>query len=250
MARSRKARAQTVAPTPRLDIVDNARGFAVCMMIAYHVLFDTTYFGLTQFHMLQDAGWIAWRNVIVTSFLLLVGVGFVLAERHSQRGRWRRIGQIAASAALVSAGSYAIFPGSFIYFGVLHFNVLAALIAPLLLRLRKTACWAGLATIAAGYAISTPIFDPRQINWIGFVAHKPITEDYVPLFPWLGVVLLGIALGYAWQTANFRVSLRLQSMQSHSPAWLRWLGRHSLVVYLVHQPILFALFESGRWIFS
>jgi len=247
MARSKK-RIPAAAPTPRLDIVDSARGFAVCMMIAYHFLFDTTYFGLTRFHMLEDAGWIAWRDAIVASFLLLVGLGFVLAERHSQRGRWKRIGQIAAGAALVSAGSYAIFPASFIYFGVLHFNVLAALVAPFLLRLRRGACLVGAATIVAGYWIHTPLFDPKPVNWLGFIAHKPITEDYVPVFPWIGVVLIGVALGHAWQAAGLRVAPRLRALQMRLPRWLGWLGRHSLVVYLVHQPILFGLFEAGRWL--
>ena len=66
---------------------------------------------------------------------------------------------------------------------------------------------------------------------------KPVTEDYVPLFPWSGVLLLGLAAGH-WLIARDFGAL---SPLAHAPRILQFLGRHSLVVYLVHQPILFGL---------
>ena len=63
---------------------------------------------------------------------------------------------------------------------------------------------------------------------------KPVTEDYVPLAPWAGVMMLGIGAGHALARGNFHALTSL----ALSPKWLQWLGRHSLAVYMIHQPIL------------
>ncbi|MBV8660130.1 MAG: DUF1624 domain-containing protein [Burkholderiales bacterium] len=216
------------------------------MMIAYHFLFDTTYFKLTQFHMLVEPGWILWRDLIVSSFLLITGISLVLAQHQSARGLLRRNLQIGGSAALVSIGSYLVFPASFIYFGILHFNLLASLICAPLRRLGRWTLPLGIVAGLAGILLSSPLFDPKYINWLGFVTHKPITEDYVPLFPWLGVVLVGMAIGRHWQQHGLTQPASLAALSARLPAWLRWLGRHSLLVYLIHQPLLFAGFEAAR----
>jgi uncharacterized membrane protein len=80
------------------------------------------------------------------------------------------------------------------------------------------------------------------LSWLGFTTHKPATEDYVPLAPWAGVVLIGVAAGHALARANFRPLSQL----ANAPRWLRFLGRHSLVVYMVHQPILL----GALWVFA
>ncbi len=79
-----------------------------------------------------------------------------------------------------------------------------------------------------------PAFDTRALAWIGFTTHKPVTQDYVPLFPWLGVALVGVAAGDALVRRSFAPLASL----ARAPRALVWLGRHSLAVYMVHQPIL------------
>jgi uncharacterized membrane protein len=70
---------------------------------------------------------------------------------------------------------------------------------------------------------------------VGFATMKPRTEDYVPLFPWLGVMLVGVALGHA----IVRNGARAVAPFGHLPRVVRWLGQHSLAVYMLHQPLLF-----------
>ena len=99
----------------------------------------------------------------------------------------------------------------------------------------------GIAVIAAGNLYHSPWFDQRWLGWIGFATVKPLTEDYVPLFPWTGVMLLGVAAGHALSRNGFRALAPL----AHLPGPLAWLGRHSLAVYMLHQPILLGVL----WVF-
>lgn len=256
-------RAESGVEHGRLDLVDAARGVAIAMMIAYHFCFDLTYFGWTRWAMLDDPGWVAWRTLIVTSFLLLVGLSLALRDARDQthagamsnrhdatRAFARRWAQIAAAALLVSAGSALLFPRTFIYFGVLHFVAVALLICRRAPRLGAWAIALGAAAIALGLLIHHPGFDPRFINWIGFAAHKPITEDYVPLFPWLGVVLVGSGLGALWVRRRCRVAPVISVAWQATPRGVRMLlagaGRWSLAIYLVHQPILISAMSLVR----
>lgn len=241
----------------RIDLVDVARGIAVTTMIAYHVCFDLTYFGWASWRMLDDPGWIAWRDAIVGSFVFVVGVSLALRDargRGTGRDRWfagpfvRRWGQIAAAAVLVSIGSFAIFPTRFIYFGVLHFVAVALWVCRRAPRRPMLAALLAIVCLGAGLGLRSPTFDPKPIDWIGFATVKPATEDYVPLFPWLGVVLAGCAAGGWWTRRGTRLSPAVQAAWSALPrplaATWRTMGRWSLTIYLVHQPLLFAAMEA------
>ncbi len=227
------------APT-RFAAIDALRGGAVCAMIAYHFAFDLNWFGVFRADFNRDLLWLSLRATIVASFMLLVGISFVLAQRAgiSAARRWRRIAVIAACAFLVTAGSYAAFPKTFITFGILHCIAAASVLAWPFTRYPLAALVTGMAIVAIGLQVQLPIFDTPWLNWVGLMTHKPATEDYVPLFPWLGVVLIGISAG-SWLT---RKSFQpLQPIARVTPAWLAWLGRHSLLVYMVHQPVLLGI---------
>jgi len=144
---------------------------------------------------------------------------------------------IAACAAAATVGSYILFPARYIFFGILHCIAVASVLALPLLRRPRVALAAGLAIVAAGLALASPLFDQRALAWLGFTTMKPATEDYVPLAPWAGVVLIGIAAGHALVVSRFRAVAPL----ARAPRWLAWLGRHSLAVYMVHQPVLLGL---------
>ena len=232
----------------RIAIVDAARGFAITLMIAYHFCFDLTYHGWTGWRMLDDVRWIACRNVIVTSFVFLVGVSLALREGRGH-ARWldraflRRWAQVAAAAALVTVASALLFPDRYIYFGVLHFVAVALWLCRRASRRPIAALVLGLVVLVLGDVVADTAFDPRAIDWIGFAATKPPTEDYVPLFPWLGVTLIGCGLGGMWVRRDLRLSPSTAAAWNALPSTLRhtWttMGRWSLTIYLVHQPILF-----------
>jgi len=233
------ARAPDAKPTGmrgRVEGIDTLRGIAICLMVVYHFAFDLRYYGVTSSDFEHDLFWLGFRALIVASFLSLVGVSLVLADRGGQTPAhfWRRIGVIVACALAASLGSWLLFPRTFIYFGILHAIAVSSLLAQPLVRRPRVALAAGAAVVIAGLLWSHAAFDARALSWIGFTTTKPATADYVPLAPWAGFVLGGIAAGQALAAHAFRPLAPLAG----SPRWLRWLGRHSLAVYMVHQPLL------------
>jgi len=241
----------------RFDAVDALRGLAMVWMTVFHFCFDLSHFGFWQQDFLHDPVWTWQRVAIVSLFLWCAGVSQGIATTQGQGWPrfWKRWGQIALAALLVSAGSYAMFPQSFIYFGVLHG------IAVMLVLVRLTSRWGrwlwplGLAAMAlpwlaefwlqgAGQAWAE-LFNSRALNWLGLVSRKPFTEDYVPLFPWLGVMWWGMASGQ-WLLAQ-----RRSWLTAAVPRPLRFLavmGRWSLSYYLLHQPVLIALVAGAAWL--
>jgi uncharacterized membrane protein len=223
----------------RIEGIDTLRGLAILAMIAYHFTFDLRHFGVVRADFENDPFWLGARAAIVSSFLLLVGVSLVLArELGVPTARFaRRVALIALCALAATIGSYAVFPERFIYFGILHCIAVASVLARPLAGRPLLASALGVAVIAAGLVLSHPFFDARATSWLGFNTVKPATEDFVPLFPWLGVVLLGIALGHGLVRRAFAPVAPL----ARAPQALRWLGRHSLAVYMVHQPVLLGI---------
>jgi uncharacterized membrane protein len=242
----------------RLDRIDLLRALAMVWMTVYHFCFDLDHFGLIEQDFYRDPFWTWQRTAIVSLFLFTAGLSQAVAVQQGQSWPrfWRRWAQVAGAALLVTAGSLLMFPNSFIYFGVLHG------IAVMLIVVRLTAGWGawlwplGALAIAAKFAAplaiaavpALEILNGPALNWLGLISRLPITEDYVPLIPWLGVMWWGVAAG--------RWALQ------HRPRWLGSgdapatglkrlgvvLGRWSLSYYLVHQPVLLGVIGAAVWV--
>ena len=220
-------------------MLDAFRGVAIVAMIVYHFCFDLALNGWLTADFGEDWRWIAFRVPILGSFLFAAGVSLGLAGRDGfdERRYWRRVGIVAAAAALVTAGSALLFPDSYIYFGVLHAIAVMSVLGRGLLPLGKWLVLLGIGIIAAGVTLKYPAFDAPALHWIGMMTFKPRTEDYVPLFPWFGVFLVGAAIG-GWRHRDHRPPMIPAWTPARALRWLPWLGRHSLAIYLVHQPLL------------
>jgi uncharacterized membrane protein len=234
----RYLRAVNLGPVAmRHDRLDALRGVAIVWMALFHFGFDLAHFKLIEANFYVDPVWTRQRIGIVSLFLFCAGFGQAVAVAQGQDWPrfWRRWAQVAGCAVLVSAGSALMFPKSWISFGVLHG------IAVMLIVARLSAGWGrwlwplGLIAILLPLWIQHPFFETRWTNWLGLVTRKPITEDWVPVLPWLGVMWWGVASG-RWVVAQ-------------RPGWLRGavpgalrplvtLGRWSLSFYMLHQPVL------------
>jgi uncharacterized membrane protein len=232
----------------RFDALDALRGIAIVWMTVFHFCFDLNHFAYWRQDFYTDGFWTWQRTAIVSLFLFCAGLGQAVAITQQQPSPrfWRRWGQIAGCALLVTAGSWFMFPRSFIYFGVLHG------IAVMLLFMRPAArlghwLWplGGLAIASkfiAAYAHSTGVsidfLNQKAWNWLGWIGQKPVTEDYVPVFPWLGMMLWGLACGL-WLMRHPPVWMTRPARSAAVP--LAFLGRWSLSWYMLHQPVLIAM---------
>ena len=231
----------------RFDRIDVLRALAIVWMAAFHFGFDLNYYGLLDprqsFH--RDPLWTTQRTCIVSLFLFCAGLGQAVAL-HAGQGWpkfWRRWAQVAGCAALVSVGSALMFPRSWIFFGVLHGIALMLILCRLLAPLRLWLVPLGAVAIVLPRVVQLTAFDHPALRWIGLVTHKPVTEDFVPVLPWLGVMLLGLAAGQ-WLLQHRRALLSGAVPAALQP--LATLGRWSLSFYMLHQPVLIGAILGGR----
>ncbi|MBI3344503.1 MAG: DUF1624 domain-containing protein [Gammaproteobacteria bacterium] len=228
---------------PRYPWVDAVRGTAIALMIAYHFCFDLVYFGVLSIDFNHTLFWLGLRSLIVSLFLGVMGMSLMLASRHGLRWRpyLRRLALLLASAGLVSLGSYLLFPASMIFFGVLHFIVVASVLALPFVHFYWINLVAGASLIIFGLIYQNELFNQPWLQWFGLMTYKPVTEDYVPLLPWFGVVLIGIFAGKAiYHRAPLPRFAAWQPVGTHGKI-LAWAGRHSLAIYLIHQPVLLSV---------
>jgi len=223
------------------------------MMFVFHFSYDLNFFGYVQINFLEEPFWANFRRTIVSSFLLLVGVSIVLANRQKLNARrfTRRLILLIAYAILVSIGSYLMFPESYIYFGILHFIAVASVLGLFFRKFYWLNLALGSVIVLLDSLYSNVFFNDPRINWLGLMTYLPHTEDYVPLIPWFGVVLIGMFIGKTLFADN------------NTPTWLAWKatnpitktlafgGRHSLPIYILHQPIFIGLIAliSGKAFF-
>ncbi len=235
----------------RFDRLDVLRALAIVWMAVFHFCFDLNYFGLwepRQFFT-RDPFWTTQRVAIVSLFVFCAGLGQAVALQGQgawprlDARFWRRWAQVAGCALLVSAGSAVMFPSSWIAFGVLHCMALMLILCRLAAPLGRWLLPLGVLAIALPPLARHSVFDAGWLTWIGLSVRKPITEDYVPLLPWLGVMFIGLAAG-RWLLAHRRDVLTGPVAPALRPAAV--LGRWSLSFYMLHQPLLIGALMGGR----
>ncbi|QQR36109.1 DUF1624 domain-containing protein [Devosia oryziradicis] len=229
---------------PRFAIVDIARGVAIIAMAVYHFCWDLSYFRFISADVGYDPAWVLFARSILAVFLFLAGVSLVLGHGDGIRWRsfWRRWLFVVAGALAITLATYFAFPQSFVYFGVLHAIALFSLLG---LAFVHTPLWLG-AVVAAGvialpFFYSDPLFNEKVWSWLGFWQVPPPANDLVPVFPWFGAMLLGIIAARLVLASGWSARLAAIAPSGRLPRLLAFLGRWSLLIYLLHQPILLGL---------
>jgi len=231
---------QSVTTKPvRYELLDVLRGSAILMMFSFHFSYDLNNFHYIQTDFYHNPFWLNYRTLIVSSFLSVMGMSLYVAHhRGLQKQKYlQRLAWLVLCALLISAATRYWAGSRFIYFGILHFIAVASVLALPFVRLYWSNLLLGVGIIIIGNQLSLAFMNPRYLNWIGLMQGKPLTDDYVPLFPWFGVVLLGIFFArWALSEGNFPGFGRWQSRLAVFRV-LRFGGRHSLLIYMLHQPI-------------
>lgn len=227
----------------RLLTLDLYRTLAVILMVLFHFTYDLHLFGFITTDTTQVPFWVHLRTFIVALFMSAVGMSLYLAyaNRYDRQKHIRRLGLLAVASVLVSIVTYIIFPDTWIYFGVLHMIFVASLIGPLFTRIPNVSGAFGVLIItlySTELLTMYPLFELLRLP-----LHLPQhTEDIAPFIPWSGVVLMGIfIMHHGW----------LQQIilpKTKTTEKITWLGRHSLSIYLMHQPLLFAILAPLSYI--
>lgn len=217
----------------RFPLIDEIRAVAIILMIIFHFFYDLDVFGFVEIDFLKETFWLFFPRVIV--FLFMLSVGFSLAVAHLPEIKWRifwfRFAKIAGFAGVISAMTFFLFPTSWIYFGTLHCIALCSILALPFLNRPNLSLLTALALI-----IPSAIFD-YNIPWF-LLSH--FSMDYIPPFPWLGVSLLGV-FAFHHRIHHFDLSLYTGPYGQKILKFFHYLGKHSLLIYIIHQPILYGL---------
>jgi uncharacterized membrane protein len=251
LERAGEAPAPPLGPS-RIAAIDFARGVALAAMAAYHFSWDLSFYQLIAVDVGTDPAWKWFARTIAGSFLFLVGLSLVLG--HGNGVRWRpflkRLAMIAGAAAAITVATYFAFPGSYIFFGILHCIALSSVLAlPFLRAPLPLVLIAAAFVLAAPRLIGSDVFNAPILAWLGLGTRVPLTNDYVPIFPWFGLVLAGISAGRVLIPRVRQARLAGRRAKKTFGGALAWAGRHSLIIYLVHQPLLLAiLYPLAQWL--
>ncbi|RJX18561.1 MAG: DUF1624 domain-containing protein [Ammonifex sp.] len=233
----------------RLWEIDALRGSAIVAMVVYHLAWDLNYLGF--YHGDVTAGlWLLFQKAILTTFVFLVGVSLWLGYARMRRVRFTaylsRGLKILVWGILITVVTRLFLGEGTVFFGVLHLIGFALIFAYPFLRFGAGNLVFGAAFIAAGNYFARITVDFPWLVWLGLSPPDLYMVDYVPVFPWFGVVLVGIGAGCIFYPRGARL-IRLKEIPSaRAVRLLTYLGYRSLVIYLVHQPVLFGFLYSWK----
>lgn len=223
----------------RLVWLDSARSLALTAMIVFHFARDLELFDMLPPGTTATGGWAVFARVIAGFFIFLSGVSLVIAHASGfRRKSWaKRLIVISGAALLVSVATYASFPSQFVYFGILHCIAACSLIGAVMLRAPVWFLLSLVLMIFGATAIwSLDLVTSPWLVWTGLRSTTRPSLDFLPLIPWLSAFFAGMAFAKAFPVMSYDLPLPSNRLTHY----VIWPGRHSLAVYLIHQPILLA----------
>jgi uncharacterized membrane protein len=223
----------------RIWEIDFLRGLAIILMVGYHLLFDLGEFrGLEKFlgfsTDLSSVAWSVAQYFFAALFVVLSGISGTLSRSNLRRGL-----RLLAVSLAVTAATYFFDPASAVYFGILQCLAVSILIYGAAFKKAGPIACAAWGALVLGMGAAFPILNKGmaiRFDWLlPFGIHSPSFSsfDYFPLVPWLGVFLVGAALGKsAYASKRSLLPWRLPE------SFVNAAGRHSLLIYIVHQPVI------------
>lgn len=218
----------------RISWLDGWRGTALYLMLVYHLLFDFYMFGWMTWEQIMSWPLVVMEKYIAYTFILCCGISCTLSRSNVKRGLIT-----LAAAALVTAASFIV--DAPIRFGVLQFlgmgMLIYAAVGPLVRKIpEKAAPILWLVLFVVFHVITDRVFvQSRWLFWLGFRYHGYISYDHFPILPYIFLLFLGSWMGD--MIKKYRG--RLPFLDRKAPSWLTVPGRRTLLIYLLHQPVLY-----------
>ncbi len=227
----------------RIYWIDWLRGFAILLMVVYHFAFDLDLLEIQSIDF-SAPFWVIFANIIRFSFFVVVGLSLYLSHKKSDflKRQIIRAAKLFVVAMGVTVVTWVFDPESFIQFGVLHFISIAIILGALFIRHPRFLFGAMFISLILGSAFAQIKLDTSPLLPIGIAPKTFYTLDYFPIFPWLAIVFFGILLAYVLDyyklLKNPEKPIRIKLLEKA--------GQKSLLIYLVHQPVLLGIL----WIFG
>lgn len=230
----------------RLWEIDFLRGIAIILMIIFHFIYDLNHFSIIYYRLWE--GPFAYTSSIIASvFVVLVGISLTINYNKKKnkmalkeiKKQWIIRGlKLFSLGLLITAISFIIIPERFVIFGILHCIGLSIIFSIPFINYTWQNLIIGSILISSGLYLRVLTFDFSYLIPLGFLPPKYYTIDYFPLLPWFGVVLIGISLGHLlYPEGQRRFHLTDHPMKGLSQN-ICFIGRHSLHIYFLHQPVL------------
>ncbi len=215
----------------RIWEVDFLRGLALLAMVYFHIIFDLK--ELYGLNISYGSGFNFFAGKFSgILFIFLSGISSLLSRSNVKRGL-----KVFLCAICITITTYLYSPGFAILFGILHFLGISMIISTLFKRFDKyLLILAGTAVIFLGISYIPEINISRNFLFPFGIANSSFkSSDYYPLLPWFGIFLYGMAAGkilYTKKKSIFGIDLNFKYNI------INLLGRHTLLIYLAHQPLI------------
>lgn len=232
----------------RIQAIDLIRGVGIVLMILFNYSVTLSYFRLVN--MPSDfLYWFVFPRAIALIFIFISGVAaFISFEKNKEnfsKKYFKRGVKLLVFAGFITLFTYIFVPQGTVFFGILHFFSVTSFLLPFFIKYDNLNLVGGLLITLSGFYLQLTQFNFSYLFWLGFMPRNFYTFDYFPLIPWFGVLMLGIYSGkyIVRRIAEIKFESRLATP-------FMFLGKNSLTVYLVHQPLLVLfLIASGFKIF-
>lgn len=231
--------------TQRIAEIDILRGIAIIMMIIYHFLFDLNYFFNAKIP-LTTGFYGIFQKTTASLFLLLVGISLYLSNTKSKAPfkKYLKRGVIVfCYGLLISLVTYIIFREQYVIFGILHLIGISIILSYPFRKFNNLTLVLSLVFIFLGLLISNINSTSNTLLVLGVHTSDFLSLDYFPIFPWFGVVLLGLSLGNLLYKKAVVAKLNLAFQNNLLLRLLTFLGRNALKIYLLHQVVLYIFFQ-------
>jgi uncharacterized membrane protein len=227
--------------------IDFLRGIAIVMMIFFHLLYNLNYFGVYSIEV-SSGFWRYFARTTASVFILLVGVSLTLSFSRAEikQEKWKatyaryvkRGLKIFSWGLIITLVTWIFIHDDFIIFGILHFIGVSIILACLFLKRYRANLFVGVVFVVLGLYLENFTFDFSWLFWLGFMHKGDFFVDYFPLLPWFGLILIGMFIGKTMYR-NYTRQFNIPVLEKISIVRLFcFLGRKSLLIYLLHQPVL------------
>jgi len=224
--------------------IDFLRGVAIIMMIIFHSLWGFNYF--YKFDILLSSGfWKIFQIATASLFLFLVGVSLTVSNikknvhfiKYLKRGL-----KIFLFGLIITLITKFVFPNNFVIFGILHLIGVSIIISYIFRKFKYLNLIFGTIFITIGMILKNYVVNFNWLLFLGLKSNNFYSIDYFPIFPWFGIVLIGLFFGnllYSSSKRNFKLK---NSSENLIIKFGCFLGKKSLIIYLLHQIVLYCIF--------